>query len=398
MANGTDAFVERTLKYAAFSYGCGFVVVMLHTWRLGLPVIGLLDPVYALAGVPFALAALLMTSIVTSLLESAAAVRTGVRQAMSQELATSTQVADAKELAEILATTMGNAFPIVPFAFGLSVRLYRWLTRLLLERITIREPGATTFVLKSRAISIIKAAGAVGYFAQVVINVAFLLLVLGIYAWTIYPLLPKSVGGGAPTHVRMVLDGDKLPVDLVTDFGATAINERTNSIQTGPIDLLYSTAAAHYVRTKSKRIVSISPSIVEAISLDPVPDDSTQPLSTNVVDVLISVHFESNRSSVPSQFEQSLRKAATRLKSNSTLCLLLQGYADNEGTAEYNLRLSGLRVEAVQRIAEAEGLPRQRILAMAYGSTRPQSNGMTASSKAHDRRVDASVEPCKSPS
>src|SRR5262249_22087715 len=47
-------FVEQVVTWASVSYAAGFFVVLLHTWRLGLPVLDLVQAVYVWIGLPLA--------------------------------------------------------------------------------------------------------------------------------------------------------------------------------------------------------------------------------------------------------------------------------------------------------------------------------------------------------
>src|SRR5687768_7852624 len=77
--NLTGGFVERALAYAALSYGFGFVVVMLHTARLGFPVIGLLEPIYVLIGLPLAAVAFFGNQLNTFIRQRAAEARDSLK-------------------------------------------------------------------------------------------------------------------------------------------------------------------------------------------------------------------------------------------------------------------------------------------------------------------------------
>jgi hypothetical protein len=57
--NSTDGedWVKSVLAWGSLSYACGFVTVTAHTWRLGLPVIQLIEPIYVWIGLPVAVVA-----------------------------------------------------------------------------------------------------------------------------------------------------------------------------------------------------------------------------------------------------------------------------------------------------------------------------------------------------
>ena len=113
--------------------------------------------------------------------------------------------------------------------------------------------------------------------------------------------------------------------------------------------------------------------------------------------LLVSVHFDPNRAVIPADLVPVIQQAIRGIKDNKSLCLRLEGYADLDGTAQYNLDLSSLRTKAAQAILASEGVESKRIEIVAYGETRPQSAGTSASAKAQNRRVDIFLQPCGIP-
>ena len=47
--------IKTAVAWGSLSYAFGFVTVMLHTWRLGFPVLELLSGVYIWIGLPLAI-------------------------------------------------------------------------------------------------------------------------------------------------------------------------------------------------------------------------------------------------------------------------------------------------------------------------------------------------------
>jgi outer membrane protein OmpA-like peptidoglycan-associated protein len=122
---------------------------------------------------------------------------------------------------------------------------------------------------------------------------------------------------------------------------------------------------------------------------------STSPPS--ISSLLISVHFGSNRAAMPVDLEPVVRAAARGVKGNNGMCFRLEGHADLDGPAKYNLELSRLRADAVRAVLESEGLQKERISVVAYGVTWPQAEGASESAKAQNRRIDIFVQPCVVP-
>ena len=73
--------------------------------------------------------------------------------------------------------------------------------------------------------------------------------------------------------------------------------------------------------------------------------------------------------------------------------LRVEGHADNQGDAEYNLLLSQQRAEAVAAEVSALGLSRDFIQAQGLGSVYPVASNDTREGRAQNRRVTIIVSP-----
>src|SRR6187399_2481245 len=122
MSDQTAGFIERVVRYGAVAYAFGFLVVMTHTWRLGLPVITLVDPVYVWLGLPFALVALAWARLEAAVRVGAAEARAGVVRLVNEQPPTSLSPEALDKLAQMIA----QAAP-APMLFNPDVRLYRRL-------------------------------------------------------------------------------------------------------------------------------------------------------------------------------------------------------------------------------------------------------------------------------
>lgn len=118
-----------------------------------------------------------------------------------------------------------------------------------------------------------------------------------------------------------------------------------------------------------------------------------QVIATNLGSIA-SVHFDKDRSVVPPEAAEVVRAIARRVSPVAEECLHVSGYSDSDGSGNYNVTLSQLRTEAIRTILSDEQFPSSRVVSVAYGETRPQAVGESASAKAQNRRVDIEVVPC----
>lgn len=86
-----------------------------------------------------------------------------------------------------------------------------------------------------------------------------------------------------------------------------------------------------------------------------------------VVDRL-DVHFSFDRSALTDAAHTRLVELARELRRQPGLSVELAGYTDTRGARDYNLELSGRRVDAVRRVLAGAGVPLERIHGIGLGS------------------------------
>jgi outer membrane protein OmpA-like peptidoglycan-associated protein len=92
----------------------------------------------------------------------------------------------------------------------------------------------------------------------------------------------------------------------------------------------------------------------------PAPDRTPRAVRTLVA--VVHVPFGFDRADLDAGAEAALTTVLKELRENTALTLDLEGSTDNAGRADYNIRLSQRRVEAVKRWLVAHGVERTRIV------------------------------------
>ena len=96
------------------------------------------------------------------------------------------------------------------------------------------------------------------------------------------------------------------------------------------------------------------------------------------------IYFANNAYQPLPHDTDAIDQIVTMLRNNPELSILLEGYASNVGSAEYNNQLSMKRSESVARLLQKQGIPLQRILTAFRGID-------DSVDKEKARRVDISV-------
>ncbi len=98
--------------------------------------------------------------------------------------------------------------------------------------------------------------------------------------------------------------------------------------------------------------------------------------------------FKSGQATIASSSYQFLDLLVSMLKEKSAYHLALNGYTDNTGNAENNLKLSDDRANAVKAYLVKQGIDASNITAKGFGIENPIADNATAAGRAKNRRVD----------
>ena len=103
------------------------------------------------------------------------------------------------------------------------------------------------------------------------------------------------------------------------------------------------------------------------------------------------IQFDVNRSQVKPESRAILVDLANVLKNYPEDIILVAGHTDSDGAADYNLKLSEMRAQAVSDVLIANGVPGETIQIRGYGETQPVASNNTAAEKALNRRVELTI-------
>ncbi|MGA2220249.1 MAG: OmpA family protein [Verrucomicrobiia bacterium] len=102
------------------------------------------------------------------------------------------------------------------------------------------------------------------------------------------------------------------------------------------------------------------------------------------------VYFDFDSVKIRPSEVAKLEAVAAALKGNSNK-LVIEGYCDERGTAEYNRALGERRAEAAREKLVALGVAASRITTISYGRDRPADLGHDETAWAKNRRCEFSI-------
>jgi len=97
--------------------------------------------------------------------------------------------------------------------------------------------------------------------------------------------------------------------------------------------------------------------------------------------------FDFNKADIKPQYYSALNDVIKVLKANPGMKVEIQGHTDNIGSAEYNLKLSKRRAQAVADYLISHGISASRLTVEGYGFSRPVASNDTPEGRALNRRV-----------
>lgn len=135
--------------------------------------------------------------------------------------------------------------------------------------------------------------------------------------------------------------------------------------------------------------------VVERVTVDTVYVNNAGVSNEEVEDFMIkaaqSLEFEYDKAIIVKGSYGDLEALTNALLIRKDLNIQLEGHTDNNGTEDYNMRLSKNRVESVKNFFIMNGVDESRIKTSYLGESKPISDNSTPEGRAKNRRVLISV-------
>ena len=102
---------------------------------------------------------------------------------------------------------------------------------------------------------------------------------------------------------------------------------------------------------------------------------------------LQNIYFDFDKSSIRPDAREILKANAEIFTKNGTAQIVLEGYCDERGTAEYNMALGERRAQEAKQYLVNLGLTASRMETISYGEEKPLDPGHNEAAWAQNRRV-----------
>lgn len=108
-----------------------------------------------------------------------------------------------------------------------------------------------------------------------------------------------------------------------------------------------------------------------------------------------NITFKTDSSDINAGFYATLNSVAKVLNKYDDSTVMVLGYTDSTGTAEYNQTLSKQRANAVAAYLQGQGVKASRFEVMGLGSSNSIASNATAEGRQQNRRVEIKIIPNK---
>lgn len=115
-----------------------------------------------------------------------------------------------------------------------------------------------------------------------------------------------------------------------------------------------------------------------------------QSISGKTICAIDIINFEFDKSTIKKESYPYLDKIA-RLMKNTPIHIIVKGHTDNVGNADYNMKLSKARAEAVYNYLLKAGVDASHLTYEYYGMTRPIATNDTPEGQLMNRRVEFEI-------
>lgn len=118
-------------------------------------------------------------------------------------------------------------------------------------------------------------------------------------------------------------------------------------------------------------------------------DTTLASLDDSVTVTLNNIFFDFGKATLRNESIPELKNIVRLLKAYPKMRIEISGHTDSVGTAEYNMKLSQDRANAVRNyLIQSDGISSSRVMGKGYGSTRPVASNETEDGRQLNRRTE----------
>jgi OOP family OmpA-OmpF porin len=146
--------------------------------------------------------------------------------------------------------------------------------------------------------------------------------------------------------------------------------------------------------TQPAAVKEEAPPVAEAAGAPTVLPPAAEPTPERMkYCVSLNIEYDINNADIRLQYHDEVAKVGDFMKKYPSTSAVIEGYADEVGNADYNLRLSQRRAENVVKYLEEKfGIAPSRLSAKGYGKAKPVADNSSDAGRQKNRRIDAIID------
>ncbi len=188
------------------------------------------------------------------------------------------------------------------------------------------------------------------------------------------------------THPRYTLPERKSNIQIVPVLPAYAGRGRDN--RSAVTDTVYQQDTVYINRHPADTLATAIPPAGRHSDTIRIVDTVKAKSTAKLTDLpAIKIYFSISSASIDQRYYPELNFVVSSLKQNNRYNVKISGYTDDSGPAEFNLRLSQNRADAVKHYLLQKGVPKERIFTNFYGEDTLESDN-EANSRILNRKVE----------
>lgn len=139
------------------------------------------------------------------------------------------------------------------------------------------------------------------------------------------------------------------------------------------------------------RTAVVTPPAITGTANRVIPEATPTPTPLPLVPQAVILYFDTGSSRLRADSQAKLNEFAGAMNKNGDVRANVNGFTDNVGSSDANMRLSQQRAEAVKSELVRDGISADRLTAQGFGEENPIADNATANGRGQNRHVEVTT-------
>jgi outer membrane protein OmpA-like peptidoglycan-associated protein len=187
---------------------------------------------------------------------------------------------------------------------------------------------------------------------------------------------------------------DPIQANIKLSLNAKEIKKFTTSENLGDYDIYLPEPGYYYFDVGAEGYLALRDSLeVEDLGEDQNLSKNFEltALEVGITVRLNNIYFDFDKTNLRPESFPELDKLVEMMETNANLEIEISGHTDSKGSDQYNQELSQGRAEAVREYVVQQGIDGNRMSAVGYGESKPETTNDTEEGRQINRRVEFTV-------